>query len=177
MSPRPQLNHLGLYTSQLARMEDFYVNVMGLLVTDRGCVPRLGDVSIVFMSANSNDHHQLALIERTDSQGPSCVNQIAFKVQGLSELRKLHDRLQRLQTDEVSAIDHGNAWSVYAADPDGNGVEIYVDTPWHVSQPNSRRFDISLPDEVIHDSTEEFVRGNPTFLERGEWSELVASKL
>ena len=63
---RPQLNHLGLYTPDIERMERFYVDVMGLAVTDRGRVARLGNVEIVFMSSHPSSHHQVALIGRPD---------------------------------------------------------------------------------------------------------------
>ena len=36
----------------------------------------------------------------------------------------------------------GDAWSVYSADPEGNGLEAYVDSPWHVAQPHGRPLDL-----------------------------------
>lgn len=169
MTIRAQLNHLGLYTPQMERMERFYVDVMGLIVTDRGRVPRLGNVEIVFMSANPASHHQVAIIGKPDQTGTSCVNQIAFKVETLEELRALHLRLGDAGTGAVQPIDHGNAWSVYAFDPDGNGVEVYLDTPWHVAQPHSRPLDFGLSNNEIAIRTEEAVRKDPTFSSLEHW--------
>ena len=38
-------------------------------------------------------------------------------------------------------VTHGNAISVYFNDPEGNGIEIFCDTPWHVQQPEVRGWD------------------------------------
>jgi catechol-2,3-dioxygenase len=35
----------------------------------------------------------------------------------------------------IAAASHGNAWSVYLNDPEGNYLEFFVDTDWHVQQP------------------------------------------
>lgn len=170
MDRRPQLNHLGLYTPRMAEMERFYVDVMGLIVTDRGRVPRLGNVEIVFMSASPTSHHQVAIIGKPDQTGPSCIHQIAFKVGTLGDLRAAHTRLRDFATGAIQPIDHGNAWSIYGFDPDGNGIEIYLDTPWHVAQPHSRPLDFALSDEEIERRTEAAVREDPTFRPAGEWS-------
>lgn len=177
MTLRAQLNHLGLYTPDIARMERFYVDVLGLIVTDRGRVARLGNVEIVFMSANPGSHHQVALIGKPGQTGPSCVNQIAFKVGTLDELRTIEQRLRQAGTTPPNPIDHGNAWSVYGSDPDGNGVEVYLDTPWHVAQPHSRPLDLGLSDEAIHQITEAEVRKDPTFSALSDWADAMARQL
>ncbi|CAN5758260.1 hypothetical protein BH09PSE5_BH09PSE5_05700 [soil metagenome] len=174
---RPQLNHLGLYTADMVAMERFYVDVMGMMVTDRGTVPRLGHVSIVFMSSNPASHHQVAIIGKPTQKGPSCINQIAFKLQSLAELRTLHERVTAANVGPITPIDHGNAWSIYAFDPDGNGIEIYIDTPWHVAQPHSRPLDFSLSDEAIRRVTEVAVRADPTFKALDAWSDEFAGAL
>ncbi|MES2534279.1 MAG: VOC family protein [Pseudomonadota bacterium] len=177
MKSRPQLNHLGLYTADMAAMERFYVDVMGLIVTDRGKVPRLGNVDIVFMSAHKNAHHQIAIIGKPEQKGPSCVNQIAFKVQALQELREMNQRFLAAAVSPVQPIDHGNAWSIYTSDPDGNGVEVYLDTPWHVAQPHSRPLDFALGDEAILRNTEAAVRKDPTFKSLAAWSDEMSARL
>ena len=84
-------------------------------------------------------------------------------------MREIRSRLNREGITEVTAIDHGNAWSIYASDPEGNGLEAYLDSPWHVAQPHGRPFDLSLPDESIFAGTEAAVRKDPTFAERRAW--------
>ena len=177
MKSLPQLNHLGLYTAHFAAMEQFYVEVIGMLVTDRGTVARLGGVKIMFLSSDADQHHQVALVEKANMTGPSCVNQIAFKVKSLEELRSAHVRIQLATSEPIVTIDHGNAWSLYASDPDSNGIEIYLDTPWQVAQPHSRPLDLSASDAAIMGITEAAVRADPTFQLAGEWTAALAERL
>lgn len=178
MRIRPQLKHLGIYVEDIERMERFYTSVFGLIVSDRGVVPRLGNRRIVFLSAAPDAHHQLVLISGKDpASGPSVVFQMSFHVEKLDELREIRSRLAREGVSEVSAIDHGNAWSIYASDPEGNGLEAYLDSPWHVAQPHGRPFDLSLPDEIIYAATEAAVRKDPTFSERGAWMGEMTKRL
>jgi len=175
---RPNLKHLGIYVNDIERMERFYTSVFGLVVSDRGVVPRLGNRSIVFMSAAPDAHHQLVLIGGKDPQsGPSVIHQISFHLETLEELRTIARRMREHGVTQVSAIDHGNAWSVYASDPEGNGLEAYLDTPWHVAQPHGRPFDLSRPDAQILADTEAVVRADPTFRERDAWVEEMRRRL
>jgi catechol 2,3-dioxygenase len=166
----PQLKHLGIYVADIERMERFYTAVFGLIVSDRGVVARLGNRKIVFLSAAPEAHHQVVLVGGKDAaSGPSVVFQMSFQVEKLDELRAIRSRLEQEGVSDATPIDHGNAWSLYASDPEGNGLEAYLDTPWHVAQPHGRAFDLSLPDETIMATTEAEVRKDPTFRERGAW--------
>jgi catechol 2,3-dioxygenase len=158
-------------------MENFYAKVISLHVTDRGNVKRLGNVKIVFMSSNPASHHQFVLIERAEQSGPSCINQISFKVASLSELRQVFEKLTTANVAAVTPINHGNAWSLYSHDPDGNGIEIYMDTPWHVAQPHGDPLDMNLSDDEILHRTEVVVRADPTFRPAQEWSESLRQAL
>ena len=66
-------------------------------------------------------------------------------------------------------IDHGNAWSLYYKDPEGNGVECYVDTPFHVAQPYAGTFDLDATDEEIEETTRKALESEPEFQLMGEW--------
>ena len=46
-------------------------------------------------------------------------------------------------------LTHGNAISVYFHDPEKNGIEIFCDTPWHVKQPQLKKWDPTLSDEEV----------------------------
>ncbi len=177
MNIHPQLTHLGLYTADVPAMERFYADVLGLLVTDRGRVARLGNVEIVFMSSNPEVHHQMALVGVPEKKGPSCVHQVSFRVGKLDELRAVQQKLLGAGTGEVTPINHGCAWSIYGFDPDGNGVEIYIDTPWYVVQPHGKPLDLSLSDEEIERNTEAAARADPSFRPLAEWSAEIARQL
>ncbi len=64
---------------------------------------------------------------------------------------------------------HGNAWSVYFDDPEGNNVEVYLDSPFHIPQPFGEFLDFELSDEEIVQTTEALVREIEGFSMRTEW--------
>jgi catechol-2,3-dioxygenase len=97
------------------------------------------------------------------------VNQISFKLPTLADLKAMHARLRAEGIKEFRIVTHGNAWSVYFADPEGNRVELFVDTPWHTPQPYAEPFDIEAPLETILAETEAICRNRPGFVSRAEW--------
>jgi catechol 2,3-dioxygenase len=58
-APNLMFSHLGIACSDMAKMEDFYTRVLGFTVTDRGDA---AGMSLVFMSRDPNDHHQVILV-------------------------------------------------------------------------------------------------------------------
>ena len=46
-----------------------------------------------------------------------------------------------------------NTWSVYFADPELNGIEVFCDTPWHVPQPQGKAWDMAQDDTSLIEST------------------------
>jgi len=178
MAKIPQLKHLGLYVDHLNVMEQFYTSVFDLIVTDRGQVPRLGNRNIVFLSGTDDAHHQLVLIDGKDPKsGPSVVFQMSFFVDELNDLRRVEKRLIANNITSITPITHGNAWSIYSHDPEGNGLEIYMDTPWHVSQPHGKPFDLSQTDEQIYAFTQALIQEHPTFTSQENWRSNMLSKI
>lgn len=162
--PKPKLTHFALFVSDVARMEEFYAKVMGLTVTDRGQATS-APVEMVFMSSDPTEHHQFVLV----SGRPADVNfqlnqQMSFTVDTLAELRTMRDRVVGAGIDIESCVTHGNAWSIYFKDPDGNRIEVYVHTPWYVPQPHSVAFDLDRSDAEILRSTEAHCRADPGFM-------------
>jgi catechol 2,3-dioxygenase len=170
----PQLTHVGLFTTQIRELEEFYTNVIGLVVTDRGLLERLGNIPIVFLSGDELSHHQLVLAE---SDKTTYAQQLSFKVDSLSELRLCAKRALDYNVNGYRPWDHGNAWSVYFFDPDGNLVEIYMDTPWHVTQPHGRPLDLTMTDDEIHGYTLSAIQSDPTFMPMEEWKKDLKARL
>jgi catechol-2,3-dioxygenase len=167
-SPPVSFSHFGIYVTDLARMEDFYTRVLGLLVSDRGQVP--GGSDLVFLSRDPDEHHQIVLATgRPPGVEFNVVNQISFKLSTLADLKAMHARARDEGTKQFRIVTHGNAWSVYFADPEGNRVEVFVDTPWHTPQPVVEPFDIEAPVEVIERETEALCRNRPGFMSRAQW--------
>ena len=162
------LSHFGIHVTDLARMEDFYTRVLGLLVSDRGALPN--GPTLVFLSRDPDEHHQLVLVTgRPAGAGYNVVNQISFKLPTLADLKAAHARMGEEGVKEFRIVTHGNAWSVYFADPEGNRVELFVDTPWHTPQPFAEPFDLEAPAERIMAETEARCRNRPGFVSRAEW--------
>ncbi|MBM3342669.1 MAG: VOC family protein [Betaproteobacteria bacterium] len=159
---KPQLSHVGIYVRDAEPMIRFYQEVLGLTVTDRG-LSTSSKAPIVFMSANPTQHHQFVLVQGRKDDGPSTVNQLSFKVETLDEIRAIAQKVKARGITTIRQTSHGNAWSIYFPDPEGNFIEIYMDTPWHVAQPHGDPMDFSKSDAKIHAWTEKIVRADPTF--------------
>lgn len=161
---KPQLSHVGIYVTDNESMIRFYQDVLGLTVTDRG-LSSSAKAPITFMSSHPQQHHQFVLVQGRTRDAPSTINQLSFKVASLAELREVAGKATA-RGMKLRQTSHGNAWSVYFPDPEGNQIEIYLDTPWHVAQPHGDPIDLSLSDDAIYQQTEKKVRADPTFQTR-----------
>ena len=142
-----QFSHIGLYVSDLPRMARFYKQALRFTQTDAG---DLGTVQLVFLSRDPREHHQLVLATgRPAEPGFNVVNQISFRVPDIATLRGFHDRLLAEGASDMHPVTHGNAVSVYCRDPEGNRLELFMDTPWYCEQPLREPIDLSQPDEAI----------------------------
>jgi catechol 2,3-dioxygenase len=175
--PDCRLCHIGVYAYDLDRMVDFYSRVFGLVVTDRGYSEGRG-VHIAFLSRDPTEHHQIAIASgRPKEAVHTTINQISFRVDGLEELQQYYPWLVKEGVKKLDPRNHGNAWSVYFADPEGNRVEIYCGTPWHVSQPFGEPLDLTLPAATIRAKTEAMVKQDPTCLPIDVFSAQLKKKL
>src|SRR5258705_7573412 len=85
-SPPVSFSHFGIYVTDLARMEDFYTRVLGLLVSDRGQVP--GGSNLVFLSRDPDEHPPIVLATgRPPGVEVNVGNQISFKLPALADLK------------------------------------------------------------------------------------------
>ncbi len=86
---RARLAHMGIYVHDRDRMERFYTEVLGLMVTDHG-EGRAG-MHLTFMSGNPENHHQMVLVTgRPDTSGFNPIQQMSFMVDSLVDLREVH---------------------------------------------------------------------------------------
>ncbi|NQU72886.1 MAG: VOC family protein, partial [Rhodospirillales bacterium] len=114
--------------------------------------------------------------ESREEGSPGNINQISFRLSSLDELREFHQRLCDGDI-EATPVSHGNAWSVYCSDPEGNLIEVYLDAPFYIPQPQGKPFDLSQSDQEIHRATQEWadsVEGSMTY---EEWSAGLARKM
>jgi catechol-2,3-dioxygenase len=176
--PAPALSHFGIHVTDINRMVNFYTGVLGLIVTDRGVLDDAGR-ELAFLSHDPDQHHQLVLVtgRPADERSTNVVNQISFKLPSLDDLKSMHAAVQKTGVEQFRIVTHGNAWSIYFPDPEGNRVEIFVDTPWHTRQPFAEPFDITAPTETIMAETEALCRRRPDFASRAQWRERISEKM
>jgi catechol-2,3-dioxygenase len=172
----PNLSHCGVFVRDLDRMARFYCDVFDMQETDRGQGITFR-MNIAFLSARSDQHHQLALATGRDADAPSTVMQLSFKVSEIAHLREARTRALANGADALRGLNHGNALSIYFSDPEGNTVEVYLDTPWQVRQPHGDPLDLDRPDEEIWAETERICRADPTFEPAGAWAARFEDRL
>lgn len=160
-------------------MVGFYTQLLGLEITDRGPLPLPGTPEIVFLSADPEEHHQIALVEGRRDGGieAGVVNQLSFHVGSLAELRRVKEAAEKAGVVRFAPVSHGRGWSLYFPDPEGNVIECFVDTPWHVRQPVVDALDLSQSDEEIVAKTRADYADAPDFQPIDEWKRRFARRL
>ena len=122
-----RLGHAVLKVRDVKRAEDFYHGVLGLPVAAR---MELGGGMTFFTLGN---HHDFAVVG-VGPDGPDAPAEspglfhVAFKVgESLDDLRAVKKELEAAGVPIEMVADHTVSQSIYVRDPDGNGVELYVD--------------------------------------------------
>jgi catechol 2,3-dioxygenase-like lactoylglutathione lyase family enzyme len=179
--PNPGLtfSHVGIFVSDIARMEDFYTRVLEFTVTDRGeLAGPAGPLSLVFLSRDPDEHHQIVLVSGRPEDVPfNVINQLSLKADSLATLKEMHHRVQTECMPGITPVTHGNALSIYVHDPEGNRLELYIDLPWYVSQPLRLPVDLTLPDDAILANAEAHARSLPGFKPRSQWRVEMARRM
>ena len=141
------LGHVGIYVNDLMKLRDFYSRVIGLQITDEDLEQR----RMVFLSANPDDeHHEFVLMEgRTAPAGSKMVQQISFTVDTLSELKDFYHTFRDEGVNIQRIVSHGNAFGMYADDPEGNTLEVYYKTGFDVPQPHGDHIELEMSDEEL----------------------------
>lgn len=173
-----RLAHATIPARDLTRMVAFYTEVLGFLVTNRGePLPGMGEMA--FISQTPDEHHQIVLVQTADPAPRAFMlaDHLAFRVGSLDDLRTLAARLVADGNSTAIPIDHGNAWSLYFTDPEGNGIECFLDTPFHVAQPYGDALDLSLSDEEIEEATRAKASTHAEFQPFPAWRENFADRL
>lgn len=159
------LSHLELRFADMASAERFYVDVLGFKVTDRS----RQEGGMVFLSMSQDEHHQIVLCPGRAPGRPSVLDHIALRAGSLAQLRCFYRSLVNRPEVDMQTVSHGNSWSLYLHDPEGNRIELFVDTPWHVDQPVRFAIDFTLTDDELLARTEAAIRDMPGFRRLDEW--------
>lgn len=130
-----QVGHVVLKVRDLERAARFYRDVIGLNEVARATIGR----PMAFFSAGHN-HHDIALMEVGPEAPPLArgsvgLYHVALKIgDSLDELRTAKAHLEAHGVTTLHLMDHRVSQSIYLDDPDGNGLELFVDADpeiWH----------------------------------------------
>jgi len=126
--PEVTIGHVHLTVADLERSLSFYRDLLGFEVTTR-----YGKLA-VFLSAGGY-HHHIGLNTWAGEgatpapKGHSGLYHFAILYPIRKELARIVSRLIDEKYPLTGAADHGVSEAIYLNDPDGNGVELYVDRP------------------------------------------------
>jgi catechol-2,3-dioxygenase len=85
---------------------------------------------LAFMSYD-DEHHRIALAETPVGAevppGAAGLDHVAYAFDTLGDLLSTYKRLKAAGIEPYWPINHGPSTSLYYHDPDGNGVELFVD--------------------------------------------------
>jgi catechol 2,3-dioxygenase-like lactoylglutathione lyase family enzyme len=173
--PDAQLTHVGLYVDDMEKMVSFYTGLLGLVVTDHGGF--LGR-ELTFLSRRADEHHQLVLVTgRTAVRDTVLLSQVSFRVDGLDAVKYFHRRALELGATAMEGRNHGNSWSIYFEDPEGNRIEIYTPTPWYVRQPCRVPLDVTASNEAIEAATIALIEESATWRPVETWQAELAGRI
>lgn len=169
-------SHMGFAVRDLERMARFYQEVLCFTRTDQG---DLGTVGLVFLSRDPAEHHQLVLAGgRPEGSGFNNINQISFRVPDLATLRLVLARAQAEGgASDIQTVTHGNAISIYLRDPEGNRIEVFMDTPWYCEQPLREPVDLQQSDEDLLAQARAIACQRPKFQAREQWLGEMAQRM
>lgn len=128
IDPGVRIGHVHLKVADLERALAFYQGVLGFEL-----MQRYGQ-GAAFVSAGGY-HHHIGLNTWESKNGPpppvgaTGLYHVAILYPNRAALADALRRLTRANVPLEGAADHGVSEALYLRDPDGNGVELYVDRP------------------------------------------------
>ena len=179
--PSMAQSHCGFKVADMDAMVEFYDNVLGYAVTGRGIMPAIGNEperEYAYLSRDPSEHHQVILVSGRDMDAPTSVNQLSLRILSLDELRRMERELEAHPAiGKLRNTCHGNSFSIYFPDPEGNVVELAVESVWYVPAPHGAPLDLSWSDEKLLGWAEDHCRETPGFMMRADWKSRAREEL
>ncbi|RYF61885.1 MAG: biphenyl 2,3-dioxygenase [Comamonadaceae bacterium] len=124
MASPTKLAHVVLRTNRVKEMTDWYVRVL------EGQVAFANDM-LAFMTYD-DEHHRVAFIGTGASEQPedkhTGLHHVAFTYESLGDLLGTYQRLKADGLEPFWCVNHGPTMSMYFKDPDGNQIELQIDS-------------------------------------------------
>ncbi|MDH6679119.1 catechol-2,3-dioxygenase [Rhodococcus sp. LBL1] len=124
MASPVKLAHIVLRTARLQEMTDWYVRVLEGRVA-------FGNDRLAFMTYD-DEHHRVAFIVTGASEQPedrhTGLHHAAFTYGSLGDLLDTYNRLKSQGVQPFWCVNHGPTMSMYYHDPDGNRIELQIDS-------------------------------------------------
>jgi catechol 2,3-dioxygenase len=123
-----RLGHVVLKVREVRRAEAFYAGVLGIPIISRAEHP----VKMTLFTLG--DHHDFAVIELGDEATSSAAQatglaHVAFKIgDSLQEFQSAKTELEATDVEIIYEANRAYTKSLHLHDPDGNEVELYIDT-------------------------------------------------
>ncbi|HRI44551.1 MAG TPA: VOC family protein, partial [Fimbriimonadaceae bacterium] len=127
IDPGVSVGHVHLKAADLARIEDFYVGLLGFQIKAR--LP-----GALFLAAGDYHHHLAFNTWQTKGgqpapEGTTGLYHIALLYPSRASLAEALRRLVRAGWPLDGTADHGTHLAIYLRDPEGNGLELAWDRP------------------------------------------------
>jgi catechol 2,3-dioxygenase-like lactoylglutathione lyase family enzyme len=124
MGATPAFAHVVFQTGQLAKMKQWYLDLLNGHVVYEGH-------NLCFMT-HDEEHHRIALLqppEPLERKAPNAawMHHVAYTFASLEALFQRYVELKEKGIEPAMPIQHGVTTSLYYEDPDGNFVELQVD--------------------------------------------------
>ena len=122
----PKFHHFNLKTTRLQEMIDWYSTLVGAEVLHQDAVGA--------WLSNDAANHRIALlafpgfVDDPEKETRTGLHHSAFEYDGFEDLNASYLRLREAGIEPDLCLDHGMTFSYYYKDPDGNHVELQVDT-------------------------------------------------
>ncbi len=124
MAPPKKLAHVVFRTGRVAAMCEWYCTVLEARIA-------YSNDRLAFITYDE-EHHRVAFVDLGANEPPAAdargLEHVAFTYESLGDLLDTYERLKGLGVVPYWTINHGPTMSLYYRDPDGNQVELQIDS-------------------------------------------------
>ena len=124
-APTPvKLAHIVLRTARFDELVAWWCTVLG-------AHPVHASDFLTFLTYD-DEHHRIAILRSPDvgddARAHAGMEHVAFTYASIDDLVTTYERLRDLGIEPILPVNHGMTVSLYYQDPDGNQVELQIDT-------------------------------------------------